>query len=88
MPKKRSPLVQIVGLGVAATGLAHFVKPELFEDATKQAFPKDTQQHIYIDGAIETAIGLGLVVPQTRKLALVGIVAYGAYLGANVVRNR
>ncbi|WP_179466370.1 hypothetical protein [Mycolicibacterium vinylchloridicum] len=82
------PLIKLTGVVVAVTGLSHFVRPELFESATKSAFPDNTLAHIYIDGGIETAIGLALVVPKTRKLALAGLLAYGAYLGANVARNR
>jgi uncharacterized membrane protein len=82
------PLIKLTGVVVAVTGLSHFVRPELFESATKSAFPENTLQHTYIDGGIETAIGLALVVPKTRKLALAGLLAYGAYLGANIARNR
>ncbi|EHB55839.1 hypothetical protein MycrhDRAFT_3033 [Mycolicibacterium rhodesiae JS60] len=82
------PLIKLTGVVVAVTGLSHFVRPELFESATKSAFPDNTLAHTYIDGGIETAIGLALVVPKTRKLALAGLLAYGAYLGANVARNR
>jgi uncharacterized membrane protein len=82
------PLIKLTGVVVAVTGLSHFVRPELFESATKSAFPDNTLQHTYIDGGIETAIGLALVVPKTRKLALAGLLAYGVYLGANIARNR
>jgi uncharacterized membrane protein len=82
------PLIKLTGVVVAVTGLSHFVRPELFESATKSAFPENTVAHTYIDGGIETAIGLALVVPKTRKLALAGLLAYGAYLGANIARNR
>jgi uncharacterized membrane protein len=78
----------LAGLGLAGTGVAHFVKPELFESVTKSAFPRDTQKHVYIDGGIETAIGLGFAVQKTRKLAVLGLLGYGAYLAANVVRNQ
>ncbi len=83
-----SRVVTLVGLAVAGVGVAHFVKPEAFEDITGQAFPRDTRTHVYIDGGIETAIGLGLSSPKTRKLAVVGLIGYGAYLAGNVVRNR
>lgn len=83
-----SRLAQLTGLAVAGTGVVHFVKPEVFEDITRQAFPRDTRRHVYIDGGIETGIGLGLVTRKTRKLAVVGLLGYGAYLAGNVVRNR
>ncbi|MBU9762856.1 hypothetical protein FR943_03165 [Mycobacterium sp. TNTM28] len=85
---KNSKLATLVGLGVAGAGISHFVKPQLFESITKPAFPRDTQKHIYTNGSIETAIGLGLLLPKTRKLAAVGTVGYLAYLAGNAVRNR
>jgi uncharacterized membrane protein len=78
----------LAGLGLAGTGVAHFVKPELFESITKSAFPRDTEKHIKTNGGIETAIGLGFVARKTRKLAVLGLLGYGAYLAANVVRNQ
>ncbi|OBG85695.1 hypothetical protein A5699_23415 [Mycobacterium sp. E802] len=83
-----SKLVKLVGLGITGAGAAHFIKPQLFESITKPAFPKDTQKHIYTNGSIETAIGLGLLVPKTRKLAAIGSLGYLAYLAGNAVRNR
>jgi hypothetical protein len=64
------------------------VKPELFESVTVQAFPRNTRQYIYINGGIETAIGLGLASRKTRKLALLGTLGYLAYFAGNVARNR
>lgn len=81
-------LIKLAGAVVAATGLSHFVRPELYESVSAQAFPENTLQHTYINGGIETAIGVALVVPKTRKLAVAGLLAYGAYLGANITRNR
>lgn len=78
----------LAGLAVAGTGLAHFVKPELFESVTVQAFPRNTRQYIYVNGGIETALGFGLAVRKTRKLALLGTLGYLAYLAGNVARNR
>ncbi|WP_458319087.1 hypothetical protein [Mycolicibacterium brisbanense] len=83
-----STLAKLAGLGLAGTGVAHFVKPQLFESITKSAFPKDTHKHIYTNGGIETALGLGLILRKTRKLALAGTVGYVAYLAGNAARNR
>ena len=57
----------LAGLAVAGVGLAHFVSPQLFDSITRQAFPRDTRQHIYINGGIETAIGLGLAVREDAQ---------------------
>lgn len=86
--KKSSPGVTVAGLSLAGAGVAHFVAPQLFEPITKPAFPRDTARHIKTNGSIETAIGVGLLIPQTRKLAVVGALGYVVYLGANAIRNR
>lgn len=83
-----SKLVGLAGLGMAGIGLAHFVKPDAFESITAQAFPENTQQHLYMIGATETVLGLALAMPKTRKLAVVGWLGYGGYLAANVLKTR
>jgi uncharacterized membrane protein len=85
---KKSRLPALVGLALAGTGVAHFVRPELFEGITKSAFPQDTDRHLKTNGAIETAIGFGLVAPKTRRLAVLGTLGYVGYLAVNVARNR
>ena len=52
-------MAKFAGLALAGVGVAHFTSPQLFDDITRQAFPRDTRRHLYIDGGIETAIGLG-----------------------------
>ena len=73
---------------MAGIGLTHFAKPDAFESITAQAFPENTQQHLYLDGAAETVLGLALAMPKTRKLAVVGLLGYGGYLAANTLKNR
>ncbi len=86
--QKSAKLPVLAGLSLTGAGLAHFVRPELFEGITKSAFPRDTARHIKTNGSIETAIGVGLLIPQTRKLAVIGSLGYVAYLAGNVIRNR
>ena len=88
MPKRNSRAAQIAGLAVAGVGLAHFASPQLFDGMTKRAFPRNSRQHLYINGGIETAPGLGLSARQTRPLTIAGTVGYLAYLAGNAVRNR
>ena len=88
MPRKNSRAAKVAGLAVAGVGLAHFTSPSLFDGITKQAFPRNSRQHLYINGGIETALGLGLSARQTRRLAVVGTIGYLAYLAGNVARNR
>ncbi|MGN7778031.1 hypothetical protein ACTJJE_00745 [Mycolicibacterium sp. 22603] len=86
--KKSSPGTTLAGVSLVGAGLAHFVAPQLFESITKPAFPNDTARHIKTNGTIETALGVGLLVPKTRKLALLGALGYVGYLGVNAVRNK
>ena len=83
-----SMAARVFGLLLAVTGLTHFVKPAAFQSITESAFPTNTRRHTSINGGIETVLGAGLVAPKTRKLAVAGLLAYGAYLGASAVRNR
>jgi uncharacterized membrane protein len=88
VPKGNSRAAKLVGLGIAGVGLAHFTSPQLFDSITRQAFPRNSRQHLYINGGIETALGLGLSARKTRPLAVVGSIGYLAYLAGNVARSR
>lgn len=80
--------ITATGAALAATGVAHFVRPEAFDALTATAFPTNTRRHVYLDGGIETALGVALAVPRTRKLAIAGLVAYAGWLGFSAVRAR
>ena len=83
-----SARVPVIGAGLAAVGLAHFAKPEAFEAITRSAFPDDVRRHTLVNGGIETALGAGLIAPQTRRFALAGVVGYRGYLIFSAVRAR
>jgi uncharacterized membrane protein len=85
---KHSTAASLAGLALAAVGLSHFTSPQLFDRITKVAFPRNTRQRVYIDGGVETALGLGLSSAKTRPLAIVGTIGYVAYLAGNAARNR
>ena len=72
-----------VGFLLAATGVAHFVVPDKFEQLTKTAFPTDTDAWIQRNGASELAIGAAMMLPKTRKLGILGLFGYGGWLGYN-----
>lgn len=80
-------MTKLFGLGLAATGIAHFIAPDLFKDMTKVAFPNNTDQAIQQNGAIETAVGLAIAGSKTRKLGFLGLLAYGGWLGFNASQN-
>jgi hypothetical protein len=81
-----SVLPKLIGLGMAGTGLAHFVVPQAFESITKLAFPENTREWTYANGASETLIGLALSNSRSRVYGLIGVVAYVGFLGRRVVQ--
>lgn len=83
-----SAKIPATGAALAAMGLSHFAFPQVFEKITAPAFPQHTRRYVYGNGAVETALGVGLVVPQTRKFALAGVLAYVGYLIFGSVHNR
>ncbi|WP_375484178.1 hypothetical protein [uncultured Jatrophihabitans sp.] len=73
-----------VGFVVAATGAAHFVAPEAFASITEAAFPDDTATWVLRNGATETAVGLAMMAPPTRKLGVAALLGYVGWLGYRV----
>jgi uncharacterized membrane protein len=87
MSRKSNRVARFSGLALAGTGLAHFTSPRMFEPIVKSAFPRNTRQHIYTNGGIETVLGLTFASRQTRSLGAVGLIAYLAYLGGNAIHQ-
>lgn len=78
-------LITKVASGVfVSAGIGHFLKPDFFEAVVPDWFPNKTFAN-QASGAAEVALGLGLLVPQTRKAAgwgLLGLTA--AVFPANI----
>ncbi|EHI12382.1 hypothetical protein [Mycolicibacterium thermoresistibile] len=85
---KDSKVLKLSGLLLAATGLSHLAAPTFWEPLVSGVFPDNTRNHVYVNGGIETALGVGLAARRTRKFAVVGLLAYTAYLVATAVRSR
>lgn len=75
------------GMSVMAVGLAHFVRPRIFEPITKLGFPERPRTFVYINGAVETSIGLLLAVPRFRTASVIVALCYGFHFGGNVIRS-
>jgi uncharacterized membrane protein len=72
-----------IGFLVAAAGVAHFVKPDVFAELTARAFPDDTQDWVMRNGAAETGIGLAMMLKPTRTLGTLALLGYTGWLGYN-----
>lgn len=72
---------------MTAVGLAHFAFPRAFEPLNRKlGFTEHTRRHVYVNGAVETAIGLTMLSPRTRTLNAALSVGYPSYLIANAIR--
>lgn len=78
---------RLLGLGLAGTGVAHFAAPVLFQPITRWVFPIDTRQWIHRNGATETLVGVALAGRRTRRIGVLGLVAYVGFLSTRVVQT-
>jgi uncharacterized membrane protein len=68
-----------------ASGTMHFVKPAPFESMVPRQLPQ-RRALVYVSGAAELACAVGLLLPQTRRLAgIASAVLLVAVFPANVV---
>ncbi|MDN3354661.1 hypothetical protein [Actinomadura sp. DC4] len=81
-------MLRIAGILLAGTGAAHFAAPQLFDPISKAAFPENTRQWTYRDGALELALGLAMTSKKTRLLSLAGTAGYAYWLTSRVRANR
>jgi hypothetical protein len=81
-------MLRLAGILLAGTGAAHFAAPQLFDPISKAAFPENTRQWTYRDGAIEVALGLAMTSKKTRLLGLAGTAGYAYWLTNRVRANR
>lgn len=75
-------------LAVIAIGLSHFLWPRAFDPINSLGFPNHPRRFTYINGAIETAIGVLMARSATRRLSRVAGTCYVTYLTGNIIRAR
>ncbi|WP_231968744.1 MULTISPECIES: hypothetical protein [unclassified Mycobacterium] len=73
--------------GICA-GLAHFLAPSVFEPFNRLAFPRHARAFTYINGGIETTLGILAALPRTRLHAYTLGVCYLAYLTTCIVATQ
>src|SRR5690242_7563447 len=71
---------QRLGLSVSMIGLAHFVAPRYFDPINRLGFPNHARTFTYVNGALETLIGLLMAGPGTRRQSTVVSTCYVVYL--------
>ncbi|MCV7043008.1 hypothetical protein BST36_24295 [Mycolicibacterium moriokaense] len=79
----------LAGVVVTACGLAHFAWPVKFEPINRQlGFTRNTRTHVYVNGGVETALGLTLMSGRARTINFALSVTYPIYLMLNALRAR
>lgn len=80
--RQNRPARAAVGIGV---GLAHFLAPRVFDPFNRLGFPRHARAFTYINGGIETTLGILAAIPRTRRHAYVLGLGYIAYLTTCIV---
>ncbi|KTG30743.1 DoxX family protein [Haloferax profundi] len=68
------PLCYAMGALYIVAGVMHFVVPEVYVQIVPPAFPRALEL-VYLSGVAEVALGIGVIRPQTRRIAAWGLVA-------------
>jgi uncharacterized membrane protein len=54
-------------------GILHFVKPEAYMRIMPKYLPNH-RELVYASGIAEIALGIGLCIPQLKKIAIIGVI--------------
>ena len=75
----------LMGAGLIATGILHFVTPKGFDSIIPDEIPVSKRALTYASGVAELAIGAGLLLPPSRRAsALAAALLFVAVFPANV----
>lgn len=70
----KRPLLYLMAPAYVVAGVLHFVVPELYVQIVPPVFPAALAL-VYLSGLAEIAVGIGLLIPRTRRYAAWGTVA-------------
>jgi len=70
----KRPLLYVMGPLYVVAGMLHFVVPELYVQIVPPIFPAALAL-VYLSGLWEVAVGIGLLIPRTRRYAAWATVA-------------
>lgn len=70
----KRPLLYLMGSAYVVAGVLHFVVPELYVQIVPPVFPAALAL-VYLSGIAEIAVGIGLLIPRTRRHAAWATVA-------------
>jgi len=74
LARLKRPLLYLMGLLYVVAGVLHFVYPGAYAQIVPPALPAPLAL-VYLSGVAEVALGVGVLLPRTRRLAAWGLVA-------------
>ena len=74
LSRVKHPLCYVMGALYIVAGVMHFVIPDVYVQIVPPAFPRALEL-VYLSGVAEVALGIGVILPQTRRVAAWGLVA-------------
>ncbi|ELZ98707.1 hypothetical protein C440_00085 [Haloferax mucosum ATCC BAA-1512] len=74
LARAKRPLRYVMGCLYIVAGVLHFVDPHVYVQLVPPSFPAALEL-VYISGIAEIALGAGVLVPRTRRLAAWGLIA-------------
>ena len=77
-----------VAVIVTVIGVAHFLVPRIFDPINRLGFAEHARTFTYVNGAIETTIGVMMANPRTRRQLTIISACYVIHLTSNIVRNQ
>ena len=77
-----------VAVIVTVVGVAHFLVPRFFDPINRLGFAEHARMFTYINGAIETTIGVMMANPRMSRQLTIVSACYVIHLTSNIVRNQ
>jgi uncharacterized membrane protein len=74
LARLKRPLLYVMGALYVVAGAMHFVVPGVYAQIVPPVFPRPLAL-VYLSGIAEILLGVGVVVPRTRRLAAWGLIA-------------
>ena len=91
LTRLKRPLLYVMGPAYVVAGLLHFVIPELYAQIVPPILPAPLAL-VYLSGVAEIAVGVGVLIPRTRRYAawatialLVAIFPANVYMATSMV---
>jgi uncharacterized membrane protein len=63
---------KLLAFFLLGAGIMHFVNPKFFDAIVPPALPGSERLATYLSGVAEVAVGIGIIVQRTRRVALWG----------------